>query len=74
MWPRLVPGKTYLASSFLPVRTGSLVVAFNPREPRDFVVKRVISIVDGTYVLDGMVGWSSRFAVGRQCILGRVFA
>jgi hypothetical protein len=44
MWPVLVPGKHYTARRDLEPKTGDVVVATNPRDASQTIVKRVTAI------------------------------
>ncbi len=70
MWPLLVPGRRYLASSLLAPRQGRIVVAPNPSYPPELLIKRVERVEGQRLHLGGTVGWSSSYVVPRQSVYG----
>lgn len=76
MWPVLVPGRRYLATTFMKARDGDIVVADTPD---GIVVKRVVRCVcalasrhtlEPHLHLSGMVSWSSAYVVSPEQICG----
>lgn len=70
MWPVLIPGKRYIARRDQEPAVGDIVVAINPNDAANTIVKRLTVINGDKYQLVGTVSWSSTFAVTRQQILG----
>ncbi len=70
MWPRLVPGRRYFATSLLSPRVGRIVVCAHPHEAGQLLVKRVERIADGKLHLGGTVDWSSSYVVPRAAVWG----
>lgn len=75
MWPVLVPGKRYMARRDAEPNLGDIVVAMNPSDPSQTIVKRVSGMTHPEspmthYSLIGTVSWSSTFVVARPEILG----
>jgi len=58
MWPHLVPGKRYLASSFIKPKEGSAIVFYHARTG-NILVKRVQRGDNNRYRVQGTVSWSS---------------
>ncbi|MEY4731489.1 MAG: hypothetical protein RL681_435 [Candidatus Parcubacteria bacterium] len=58
MWPELVSGKRYWASSLLRPRAGSRVVFRNPQGEGVFV-KKVSRVCDDGYEVSSLVPWGS---------------
>lgn len=69
MWPILVPGQTYWASSLLPIRVGSIVVA---KMPHRTIVKLVDTVDEDTIRLIGTRNRSTPITVNQSAILGRL--
>jgi hypothetical protein len=72
MWPTLIPGRRYLASSLLGPRVGRIVVARHPYEA-GFLVKKIDKITGDRLHLVGLVSWSDSYTVGKDAVLGSVF-
>ncbi len=72
MWPSLVPGRHYAVSGLLRPRVGDDIVAANPHEPEQFVVKKITTHEGDNWVLNGTVPWSSSFTVAPQDVVGVV--
>lgn len=72
MWPLLVPGRRYLASSLLAPRVGRIVVSHNPAYPAELIIKRVERCEGDSLHLNGTVVWSSRYVVPRSSVVGAV--
>ncbi|GEM_PF-1278450 len=70
MWPLLVPGRRYLASSLLAPRPGRIVVAPNPSYPPELLIKRVEWLEGQQLHLGGTVAWSNSYVVPRQSVYG----
>ena len=70
MWPVLVPGKTYWASSLVPLAVGKIVVAQNPVNSKTYLIKKIHSLSGSQLKLAGTVSWSSSPTVDRQNVLG----
>lgn len=67
MWPTLTPGNTYWASSLLPYRVGSIVVA---KTKHRFVIKRVGALVGKSVSLVSDAPHGSTYDVPTSDILG----
>jgi len=76
LWPELIPGKSYLASSLLKPKTGDYVVFKNPKNPGEVFVKKVKKIIDGSYEVNGTIPWSSSSKtfglVPKELVLGKI--
>lgn len=70
MWPSLVPGRRYWATSLLKPRVGDVVVAVHPHDHTIFVVKKITTHDGNAYGLDGTVPWSSSFTVPADTVVG----
>jgi len=70
MWPTLVPGRRYLATSLLGPRRGRLVVCANPYEAGQFLVKRIDKIAGDMLHIGGLVPWSDSYVVKRDAVWG----
>lgn len=71
MWPTLVPGRRYLATSLLRPRVGRIVVAQHPYESR-FIVKKIDKITADRLHLVGLVSWSDSYTLGSDALIGVV--
>lgn len=75
-WPELVPGKKYLAASFLKPSIGDFIVFKNPANPSEIFVKKILSEWGGTYEVSGIVPWSSSSAdfgpVPASLVIGKI--
>ena len=69
MWPRLVPGKRYFATSLMKPKLGSFVV-FRDVSKNEVMVKQVVEVRDDAYVASGTVPWSSTHVVPRSAVIG----
>jgi signal peptidase I len=67
MWPNLVAGRRYLATSLLEPKRGDVIVF---REESEVMVKRVIEAKEGNYVAGGTVPWSSTHIVPHSAVIG----
>lgn len=72
MWPALVPGKTYWATSLLESREGDIVIAQSKESQSGFVIKKIKRVGGENYLLGGAVPWSSTYEVKRENIIGRL--
>ena len=70
LWPRIVPGKSYIASNLKKPRVGDCVVFRNPRNSDDFFIKRVKEIARNIYTVGGTVSWSDSYIITREEIIG----
>jgi len=59
MWPDLVPGRSYWASSLRRPRAGNFIVFRNPKNERETFVKKVIAIPGDGYEVSGTVPWGT---------------
>ena len=75
-YPKLMPGRVYLASGILPIRVGDFVVFQNPRSPAEQWIKRVKVVREDGYEVEGLVSWSTPSeAIGivpRERVWGRL--
>ena len=76
LWPELIPGKRYFATSMLKPNADDYVVFKNPRNQREIFVKKVKRIIDGSYEVGGTVPWSSSSEgfsfVANELVLGKI--
>ena len=72
LWPDLVPGRTYWATSLGAPKTGDYAVFKGPAGAPEFVVKKVEGIENGVYDLRGTVSRSASYKVPKSHILGRL--
>ncbi len=70
MWPRLVPGKTYWASSLLKPSIGKIIVFRDPNDLRQYIVKQIIQYNGETVIVSGTVSWSNSYSIRQEQILG----
>lgn len=77
MWPALVPGRRYFASSRGVLRVGDFAVFRNPKETSRIFVKRVAAARDGAYGMESAVSWGSSSRefgpVPQKYVLGKVW-
>lgn len=69
MWPELVSGKRYLATSFLKPKQGSYVVARAP-EGGPIIIKKVFGQDGDRITIGSTVSWGSTWAVKKDAIIG----
>lgn len=76
LWPELVPGNRYLATSLFKPNAGDYVIFKNPKNQRGVFVKKVKRISGGSYEVSGTVPWSSSSEefglVSKELVLGKV--
>ena len=76
MWPRLKPGRFYLASGWLKIRIGDFIVFKNPVDPSQILVKQLEKILPAGYQVSGKVSWSQSSQdfglITKDLILGRI--
>jgi hypothetical protein len=70
MWPMLIPGRRYLATSLLDPRRGRLVICANPYEAGQFLVKKIDEIAGDKLHIGGLVPWSDSYDVTRDMVWG----
>lgn len=68
MWPELVPGRRYLAASFLRPRKGDVVVA--KLDTGRIIVKLLVEKKGDEYILGSLVSWGSEHIARHRDILG----
>lgn len=59
MWPGLVPGRAYWASSLVKPKKGSIIVFKHPRHAEQFLVKRIAEVTNEGYRVESSVSWGS---------------
>ena len=69
MWPTLIPGRRYLATSLLGPRCGRIVVCTNPNEP-GLLVKKIETIAGDKLHIGGLVPWSDSYDVKLDAVYG----
>lgn len=69
MWPVLVPGRSYWATSLLAPKVGRLAVFRMPHSSQ-FAVKRIVELKNGRLELAGTVSWSSSFEIDADQFVG----
>ncbi len=76
LWPELVPGKHYLATSLLKPTVGDYIVFKNPNDVRAIFVKKINAVRDGLYEVVGTIPWSSSSEefgmVPEELVLGKI--
>jgi len=76
MWPDLVPGKRYIASSFFKPRIGHYLIFKNPKRPKEILVKKVVKIHPTYYEVAGTIPWApSTDEIGpvpKRNVLGKI--
>lgn len=76
LWPELVPGKCYLATSVLKPRAGDYLVFKNPKNLREIFVKKIKNVLDDSYEVGGTIPWSSSSEefglVPDELVLGKI--
>ena len=76
LWPELIPGKRYLATSILKVNADDYVVFKNPNNQQEIFVKKVKRIFDDSYEVGGTVPWASSSEefglVPNELVLGKI--
>ena len=76
MWPRLVPGRRYFATSLLTPRVGDYIVFKNPQNVVQIFVKKIIKKEHGGYNVRGeRVGstGSEHFGlVSKRLVIGKI--
>jgi hypothetical protein len=70
MFPELIPGKTYWASSFFRPRAGKRVV-FEHRG--EYIVKKISRIEKNVVYLTGTTVWSSLYTIPSSAVRGIVY-
>ena len=77
MWPALVSGKKYLASSLLPIKQGSVIVFKNPLNDSEVFVKHVSAVHPDGYEVESEVSWGLNSKnlgkIPRKMVLGRLW-
>lgn len=75
-WPVLVPGRSYWASAWIPVRVGDFVVFSNPADPAQVFIKKILGVRENGYEAGSLVSWglsSKDFGVvDKKYILGKI--
>jgi len=59
MWPKLVPGRRYLATSLKKPRVGSIIAFQNPKNSEQVFIKKVAAINPAGYEVAGTVSWAT---------------
>lgn len=76
LWPELVPGKHYLATSLLKAHVGDYLVFKNPGNSSERFVKKIVRIAENGYEVAGTVPWahsSKEFGLVQQSlVLGKI--
>lgn len=72
LWPVLVPGQYYWASSLVCPRPGRIVVFHDPADTERFLVKKITRQEGQSFILEGTVSWSSSYRARENAILGCV--
>ncbi len=72
LWPELIPGRTYWATSIFTPKVGDYAVFRNPAEPEKIIVKKVKDIQSGIFDLRGTIARSASYKVPKSNILGRI--
>ena len=76
LWPELVPGKRYLATSVLKPRAGDYLIFKNPKNLQEIFVKKIKNILDDSYEVSGTVPWSNSSRefglVPDELVLGKI--
>ena len=77
LWPMLVPGRRYLASSCGVLRVGDFAVFENPKNREEIFVKRVAARHKDEYIMESAVSWGTASRdfgpVQRNLILGKLW-
>lgn len=73
MWPDLVPGKRYIATSFLRPKEGDIVVARDPSSGR-MVVKYLTKKEGNKVFLSGTVSWAETVSGEMSDMAGMLIA
>ena len=76
LWPKLIPGKRYLASSIFVPKVGDFAVFRNPKNKMDVFVKKVREATDAGYIMESVVSWGSSSVdfgpVPKHLVVGKV--
>lgn len=72
MWPELVPGKRYFATSLFAPQVGDFIVFRNPENPLQVIVKKAVKFEKGVYYAEGLLSGSSSYEVPQKYILGKL--
>ncbi|MBI4086259.1 MAG: S26 family signal peptidase [Candidatus Liptonbacteria bacterium] len=59
LWPELIPGKRYLATSLFKPNAGDYVIFKNPKNRKEIFVKKVKKIIADSYEVSGIVPWAN---------------
>lgn len=77
MWPALVPGRRYFASSIGVLRAGDFAVFRNPNEMGRIFVKKVTEVCGAAYRMESAVPWGSSSndfgLVPQKHVLGKIW-
>ena len=77
MWPTLVPGRRYVASSLLKPRVGDCIVFQNPKNEAQIFVKKIIKKEHDGYVVsgerEGSTGSKEIGIVNKEFVIGKLF-
>ena len=76
LWPELIPGKSYLATSLFKPRIGDYLVFKNPKNQSEIFVKKVTKIIGKSCEVGGTIPWSSSSGtfglVPQELALGKI--
>ena len=76
MWPSLVPGRKYLATSLLAPRVGDRIVFQNPKNVAQIFVKKVIKKEHEGYFVSGERSGSTSSeeigVVNKKLVIGKI--
>ena len=76
LWPELVPGKRYLATSLGKPGAGDYLVFKNPNDVREIFVKEVMRVSKDSYEVAGTIPWASSSKefglILRNLVIGKI--
>ena len=72
MWPELIPGRRYFASSLLSPKAGSYIVFKNPDNESELFVKRLKERHGDLLLAESIVPWGSSHEFPRRLLVGTI--